>query len=504
MNQMNLKLRKYLGISVIFGLVLANAGSSFAQDEGAESTATEVVETSTDDTSDDAKKQELFIKSLKTELEFSKTDYRQLMNSVSDTRAHLETVQEEKLSLSEQLANLDNQILFTGMKLNEVTTEVTEVENQIILLYEEIEIRQIALEYQKKLLGDYINLIYQEENSLLTIDEDGSVDAFKLLLTDGSVGENLRNLEYFSLLNETGQQMAEKLAELSKELTGYQTDLLDKKDVLSKLQTELTKEKEQLELQKQAKEQLLKITMGQEEIYNQLLEQTEKEQEQMLADIKTLGSAVDFFEQKISEEGSGFDPENYKSILDRKAKIVYDFDVDSIDLGTDGFVWPVMPDRGISAYFRDPRYVGTFGVQHSAVDIPEYQGSPLRAAADGVVYKARDNGYGYSYIIISHANNFSTVYGHISNILVETGQIVRKGTIIGLTGGMPGTPGAGYMTTGPHLHFEMLLNGTHVDPLQYLPLNILTQEQMENLPEKYYDDWQNAIFSAAGLERNGF
>ena len=499
---MSSKLRKYIGILIIFGLILVNSGSSFAEEQGGtaitDGTITEPVPTS-----EDTQKQELFIKSIKKELEFSKTDYRQLMNSISDTHSHLEAVREEKLSLSEQLNNIDNQILIAGIKLGDVTTEVTEVENEIILLYEEIEIREVALEYQKELLGDYINLIYQEENSFLTVGENGSVDAFKLLLTDGSVGENLRNLEYFNLLNETGQQMVTKLADLTKELTGYQTDLMDRQEKLSKLQTELQKEKDQLELQKQAKEQLLKITMGQEEIYNQLLEQTEKEQEQMLADIKTLGSALDFFEQKVAEEGSGFDPENYKSILDRKAKIVYDFDVDSIDLGTDGFVWPVMPDRGISAYFKDPRYVGTFGVQHSAVDIPEYQGSPLRAAADGVVYKARDNGYGYSYIILSHANNFSTVYGHISNILVETGQIVRKGTIIGLTGGMPGTPGAGYMTTGPHLHFEMLLNGTHVDPLQYLPLNILTQEQMGNLPEKYYDDWQNAIFSAAGLNRDG-
>ena len=60
-------------------------------------------------------------------------------------------------------------------------------------------------------------------------------------------------------------------------------------------------------------------------------------------------------------------------------------------------------------------YVGVFGVQHNAIDIPQYQGTPVRAVADGVVYVARDNGYGAA-IILSHAGGFMTVYGHVSSI----------------------------------------------------------------------------------------
>jgi murein DD-endopeptidase MepM/ murein hydrolase activator NlpD len=102
-----------------------------------------------------------------------------------------------------------------------------------------------------------------------------------------------------------------------------------------------------------------------------------------------------------------------------------------------------------------------------------------------VVYKTKDNGYGYSYVILAHANGYSTVYGHVSEILVEEGDQIVQGQILGLSGGMPGTKGAGYMTTGPHLHFELLKDGSHIDPLNYLPLNVFAVEDLKLLPEKY-------------------
>jgi murein DD-endopeptidase MepM/ murein hydrolase activator NlpD len=131
--------------------------------------------------------------------------------------------------------------------------------------------------------------------------------------------------------------------------------------------------------------------------------------------------------------------------------------------------WPVAPLLGISAHFEDEGYKARFGLAHHAIDIPTPQGTLIGAAADGTVSKVSLNGLGYSYIVLDHESNTQTVYGHISAALVTEGDAVHAGDIIAKSGGMPGTVGAGSLTTGPHLHFAERIKGVLVDPLQALP-----------------------------------
>ncbi len=135
---------------------------------------------------------------------------------------------------------------------------------------------------------------------------------------------------------------------------------------------------------------------------------------------------------------------------------------------TQTFRWPT---KGrISAGFLSESYKRFFGVPHKGIDIVVPQGSPIVAAADGVVYLARDGGqYGYSYVLIGHRDGYATLYGHLSSINVSSGQEVAAGSLVGASGGTPGTYGAGPMTTGAHLHFEVIKNGAHVDPHTILP-----------------------------------
>ncbi|MBU1152144.1 peptidoglycan DD-metalloendopeptidase family protein [Patescibacteria group bacterium] len=432
-----------------------------------------------------------FLEKLKTELNMSKSDYHQVLKKAHDTEEKLEQITHERVNLEAQLQYLERSLSLTTEKLFDVLRKLAKQEVALDTIQGQIIAKQNQFEDQKSLLKDYMRILYQEENALISIDDNGELDAIKLLFTEETIGENLKELKYFDILNETGRQMLDDLSQTGEDLLYYKELAKKEKIKLDQLKASLKLEKEELEAHKIAKENLLKISAGQEQIYTQLLEQSMEEQEGALDEIKKLIKVIADIEQHLQENGEFFDEAAYIERLDDKSKALYNFQLNYIEkLEAGSFLWPVEPERGISAYFHDPSYSSFFGVGHNAIDLPVPQGSFVRATSNGVVFTARDNGYGYSYIIIAHGGGFQTVYGHMSKILVKEGQAVGAGAVIGLSGGMPGTLGAGYMTTGPHLHFEMLRNGIYVDPLGNLPLENLSREHLESLPEKYLDLWE--------------
>lgn len=132
------------------------------------------------------------------------------------------------------------------------------------------------------------------------------------------------------------------------------------------------------------------------------------------------------------------------------------------------FVWPV--NGVITAGYLDPDYVNVFRVPHRGMDIAVPQATPVRSVSDGVVFAVKDGGLtGYSYVLIGHRSGYASLYGHVSSMFVKPGDKVSAGQMIALSGGKPGTRGAGYMTTGAHLHLEVTKDGSHVNPLSVLP-----------------------------------
>ncbi len=130
-------------------------------------------------------------------------------------------------------------------------------------------------------------------------------------------------------------------------------------------------------------------------------------------------------------------------------------------------VWPahgvkITQPFGPSSYPFEPPF-GGYPHFHTGIDLAGPLGSPLVAAADGVVAAATVSTVGYgNHIIIAHAGGMFTLYGHLETMLVKVGDIVRAGQVIGLLGSTGNS-------TGPHCHFEVRISGQPVDPTPFLP-----------------------------------
>lgn len=106
-------------------------------------------------------------------------------------------------------------------------------------------------------------------------------------------------------------------------------------------------------------------------------------------------------------------------------------------------------------------------IYHKGVDIPTWEGTPVRAAANGkIIFADFSSGYGLT-IAIDHGNGYTTVYAHLDRMLVAYGDRTYKGQIIGEAGNTG-------LSTGPHLHYEVQKKGKSLDPVRFLDLNIQT------------------------------
>jgi len=127
-------------------------------------------------------------------------------------------------------------------------------------------------------------------------------------------------------------------------------------------------------------------------------------------------------------------------------------------------LWPVQGQVTGSFGERIDPFNGE-GAFHSGVDISSPVGTPIVAPADGnVVFSDSMGGYGRM-IILDHGNGISTRYGHLSGFAVMAGQAVHRGDVIGFVGDSG-------RSTGPHLHYEVRINDTPVNPYKYLRMTV--------------------------------
>lgn len=135
-----------------------------------------------------------------------------------------------------------------------------------------------------------------------------------------------------------------------------------------------------------------------------------------------------------------------------------------------------------SGYTQGPRYLSKFKKytsSHKAIDYAAESGTPIRSVGNGVVTTAGWNSSGYGYLTaIRHNSTYTTRYAHQSKILVNPGQKVKQGEVIGYVGNTG-------LSTGPHLHYEMIKHGQKINPLdlELPPAQSVSEENMENFRE---------------------
>ena len=429
--------------------------------------------------------------------------------NLKDQKARFEALEEQIQStqtklvpIRENLTALEGQIDLINSQIDTSKDKIVNVE--VMIAQKQIEIKdsllflqrsEVELDIQKEVVLDYIRLLYQEESKYFDLYDDGS-STIKLLLADASVSENLLGAEYFAVMEETGRKVFHDLENKRREQFERQEAIAEEQADLNFLYEKLTEEKRSFEETRLSKKQLLAETQGQEERYTLLLEEALSQQIEAAIAVQNLQDNIDLIEGKLSliddgiEEVLEADTKEDLMVKEETLEMMNSLDGVAQELDIDGslkpFIWPVTPNK-ITAKFRDPTYPKKWGV-HNAIDVRAKQYSEIRAPANAYVFQTKDNGLGYSYIVLAHKNNLVTVYGHVTEILVTAGTTVKQGDLIGLSGGAVGTKGAGLQTTGPHLHFEVYHKGEPVDPLNYLPIGDLP---IEYIPDEHLHDHQH-------------
>jgi murein DD-endopeptidase MepM/ murein hydrolase activator NlpD len=369
---------------------------------------------------------------LQAQLNEKKNNLQNIQDKVQQFQQQIQQKKTEARTLQDQIGIIDDNIEATQLNLDQTEAQIEETSAQINSVQADIQAKEDEIAKDKELLMQYLRSL-QELDQQSTVTIFLKYQTFSEALNEAATVQDLQDRAHATLV------AVEKLRD---DLMTKQRELQDYQQTLQGLQQRQEGQKKTLEGQKASKKQVLSLTNAQEAQFNSLLKQAQASQKQAEADISHLDTLI---REQLREQGYG----NLPSV------------------GT--MSWPIEPIFGISCGFHCPGYPYAYLIgPHSGIDIPTYVGTPIKAPADGYVASTHDSGGpGYSYILILHGDNISTVYGHVSGFAVKEGQRVTRGQVIGYTGGAAGAHGSG-LSSGPHLHFEVRVKNVPTDPMNFL------------------------------------
>lgn len=344
----------------------------------------------------------------------------ELKNKIEEANEQLTDVQSSISSVKEQLDRINEQIAEYQDELNTSNIKVAQTQMSVDAIKTELEEAEKEYNKQKNLL----------EKRLVAMYEAGDTVYLDVLLASTSIQDFLSRFYYLSKIAAYDQ-------ELMREVTIAKQDIEAKKILLERELARLTEEKEKNEMllntyenTKVVRKNFLNGLTEHEKALQERIELYEKDLEEVEKEILQVSLA------NISEEYIGGE-----------------------------LAWPVPGYHTVtSGYGMRMHPILLIYKLHTGVDIGAPTGVPIIAANDGIVTLATySTSYG-NYLMIDHGGGIATLYAHGSKVLVEEGQEVKKGDPIMLVGS------TGW-STGPHLHFEVRINGETQDPLPYITSN---------------------------------
>ena len=404
-------------------------------------------------------------------------------------------------ALNYSINQLDEDIKNTTTKIGIINKNVINTVKEIDINKKTITILRKKISENTEILLEYLIYIYKKWN---TIYDDEKIDNIKSILLNWENISDIINDLYFKWVIQVAWK---KLIDNHRK---YISELYFKKVKLNKQETNLKKmrkmwiiEKKILSDKKAFKEKILKNAEGKESFYEGYIQKKLKSERKLLLRSFREKVKLNNARNKILENYNCKFVDISKNTVEVRSlewkcldinRMIYSesrLEWDKVDI-SNFFDWPVNPLKWISANYDDHEYKKEFWTDHDAIDIIADQWTPIKAPADWyVIYIKEPTSEEYAYIAIKHYDWYVTVYWHISWVLVEEFEYVKKWEVFAKTWGQFWTYWAWFLTTWPHLHFEVFKDKKYIDPFTVLNLSYVQFTKLdEKYREKFYSDFK--------------